>query len=310
MELNRDSTTDAPTHAGERGHPLAGERDHPLAVEPIDYVARWRQLVRAREDQGRRFDPQHGRSDHWAGDRAERFRRMTLAARAGAPDPLFELIRPWLTPETTVLDVGAGTGRHALTVAPLVRKVIAVEPSPAMREQLEIGRREAGLTNVEVVAAAWPTADVPPADLVICSHVLYFVAEVEPFLRRLREVTRRRAYVVHRHQQRELLILDLFERIWGEPRSPEPSFTDLFGVASQLQLWANVTTIPFTVNLGFASLDEAVPMVRADLLNPSGDGIDEVIRAYLRERLTERDGRWVSTLPVMAAGVLWWEEAR
>lgn len=276
----------------------------PARVAPVDYVGRWREIVRARADQGERLDEAHGRGDHWAGPRAERFRRLTTA---GGPDPLAELIRPVLTPETTVLDVGAGAGRHVVRIAPLVRKVTAVEPSPAMREQLGQVVREAALTNVEIVAGGWPGVDVPPADVVLCSHVAYFVADIAPFIERLRAVNRGRAFVVHRHVQREQAILDLFEKVWHEPRCFEPTFTDLFGVATQLGLWANVAKIPFGGAPTYGSLDDAIEMVRADLLNPRDPRATEIIREDLSARLIEREGNLtIPSLPTFA-GVLWWE---
>jgi SAM-dependent methyltransferase len=275
-------------------------------IEPIDYVERWRGLVRAREEQGRRLDRLHGRGDHWGGERAARFRRMT--SQVTAPDPFFELLRPHLTPRTTVLDVGAGTGRHVVRIAPLVASVTAIEPSPAMRGQLEDVTREAGLTNVTIVPTGWPEAEVAPADVVICSHVAYFVEDIEPFVRRLREVARERAYVVHRHRQREQAVLELFEQIWGESRRLEPSFADLFGVATQLGLYGNVASIPFSTLVGFESLDDAVAMVRADVLNPEGDDADRKVRDYVAERMVQREGQWTFGGSPTFAGVLWWSE--
>src|SRR5207244_2263173 len=123
----------------------------------------------------------------------------------------------------------------------------AVEPSPAMRQQLEEVLGEKGLSNVTVVASGWPEAVVPPADVVICSHVAYFVEEIDRFLQRLREVTRRRGYLVHRHRQREQPYLELFQRIWSEPRLLEPTFADLFGASAQVDFFANVTAIPYSI---------------------------------------------------------------
>ena len=53
--------------------------------------------------------------------------------------------------QRTVLDSGAGTGALALALAPLVRKVIAID---IVEELLEHGRRAAeGLDNVSFVKA-------------------------------------------------------------------------------------------------------------------------------------------------------------
>ena len=277
-------------------------------VQRIDYVTRWRALVRAREDQGKRLDRLHGRADAWEGDRARRFRR--IVTRGGAPDPLFELVRSFVDSRTTVLDVGAGPGRHTLPLARQAAHVTAVEPSPAMRAQLVEQLHDQALTNVTVISEGWPSAAVDPADVVICSHVAYWTAEIEPFVRRLIAVAKRRGFIVLRHTQRETAILDLFEEIWGEPRCLEPAFSDLFGVACQLGLWANVATVSFPTPPSFNSFEDAVTAVQADLLNPEGQRVERTIRDYLALKMVEQDGKWMFKLPATAAGVLWWEGQR
>jgi SAM-dependent methyltransferase len=235
---------------------------------------------------------------------------MAVEARAGTPDPLLQLIRPLLTASTTVLDVGAGAGRHTLAIAPEVRHVTAVEPSPAMREQLEGGVLEASLANVTVVAGSWPAAHVEPADVVICSHVAYFVEDVATFLLRLGDVTRGRCFVVHRSQQRELPTLDLFRLVWREDRCLEPTLADLFGAASQLAIWGNVAVVPFATPMSYESVDEAISVVQGDLLNPAEPAVHDLIRAYLEENLVRRDGRLAFATPQTYAGILWWEGRR
>src|SRR5688500_10244243 len=148
-------------------------------------VERWRRQVEARHDQGRRLDREHRRGDAWGAGRAARFRR--IVAEGTTADPLLERVSRLVDGESTVLDVGAGTGRHAVALARGARRVVAVEPSQAMREQLAANAAEAGVTNLEIVAGEWTEAAerVEPADVVVCDHVLYPVVEIEPFLRAL-----------------------------------------------------------------------------------------------------------------------------
>jgi SAM-dependent methyltransferase len=57
-----------------------------------------------------------------------------------------ELLRRWgLGPGATLVDLGAGTGSLAAAAAPLCRRVVAVDPSPAMVAEL----RARGLEAVE-----------------------------------------------------------------------------------------------------------------------------------------------------------------
>ena len=282
----------------------------PACPSVLDYVARWRELVTARAEQGRRLDPQHGRTDHWGGGRAQRFQRSVVAAREGG-DPLLELLRPLLGPETTVLDVGAGPGRHVLPLARLVRHVTAIEPSAAMRGLLQENLSREGLTNVTVVADEWPEAGatLAPADIVICSHVVYGVAEIAPFVQALHAAARRRVVLAMRFGQREEALLDLFARIWGEPRCPAPTAVDLFGVLAQLGIFANVQVVPFPRPRAFDHLDDAVTQVKADLLNPSTPEAEGLIRADLATRLVTRAGKLTFDLPPAWAALLHWAPA-
>ena len=274
----------------------------------IDWVARWRALVEERHEQGRRLDQQHRRPDAWAG-RAQRFARHV--AEGGTDDPLLRRLLALATPQTTVLDVGAGPGRHALPLARVARRVTVVEPSAAMRELLTAGIEREGLRNVEIVPAEWPPARerVEPADLVVCAHVLYPVVEVEPFLRALDGAARRGCYLVMRLGQREGPYLGLFEQIWGEPRALAPTALDLFNVAHQLGLSAGFEVVPFPSWRSFDGIEEAVAQVHADVLNPPDPAAEALIRAFLAERLVERDGKLALLADAPRAGLVFWERA-
>src|SRR5699024_7431080 len=87
--------------------------------------------------------------------------------------------------DARVIDIGAGGGRFTIPLARRVRKVVAVEPSAGMRDELQTGIEETGVENVEIVAVDWADADVEPADLVFAAHVTYSLRSVEPFLRKL-----------------------------------------------------------------------------------------------------------------------------
>jgi SAM-dependent methyltransferase len=70
------------------------------------------------------------------------------------PVPDIEILQSLgLGAETTLIDLGAGTGTFAVAAAPLCRRVIAVDVSRAMLDALEVKVREAGLANVEIVRA-------------------------------------------------------------------------------------------------------------------------------------------------------------
>jgi cyclopropane fatty-acyl-phospholipid synthase-like methyltransferase len=62
-----------------------------------------------------------------------------------------------LGPETTLVDLGAGTGALALAAAPECRRVVAVDVSPAMLAAVRQRLDAAGVANVELVRAGFLT---------------------------------------------------------------------------------------------------------------------------------------------------------
>ena len=140
-------------------------------IPPIDHIERWRQIVERRRTQMDAAYAEAGTDsgDYWA-RRAKTYRQALHGGMEN--DPLLLRVRRDVTPRTTVLDVGAGTGRHTLALAPLAARVTAVEPSRAMLSLLLEDAAAQGLSNVAVVEAEWQAADVEPHDIVICSHVV------------------------------------------------------------------------------------------------------------------------------------------
>src|SRR5579884_591796 len=79
----------------------------------------------------------------------------------------------------TLVDLGAGTGGLALAAAPLCRRVVAVDVSPAMLALVRGRAAEAGLANVEVVQAGLLSYEHAgaPADLVYSRNVLHHLPD-------------------------------------------------------------------------------------------------------------------------------------
>src|SRR5450756_2971934 len=149
----------------------------------IDWAEHWRSLVADRTAAaGGHRDP-----SYWD-RRAPTFARSTSARGDG----FLGVVAPYLSPRKTLIDVGAGAGRHALPLAERLEWVTAVEPSEGMRAL--IPPRD----NMTVVASTWEDATVAPADLVICCHVLYGVADIEPFIAKLDRSARERVFIMLR----------------------------------------------------------------------------------------------------------------
>jgi SAM-dependent methyltransferase len=261
----------------------------------IDWIERWRLIVEARLAQMRRFNLEGGErsSGHWDG-LAQRFAR-TAEQPAEGQDVLIDAIRRRLEPAWTLVDVGAGAGRYAIRLAPHVRHLVAVEPSEGMREafQRQIERR--GLANISVVATRWEDADVEPADAVLCVNVVYWTADIVPFLEKLRSHARQRCLIMLRATQSEGWLEPLWQELHGEPMAPQPSFLDLYNLLFQLGARPQAELYPTPGHQTFESLDEAVERACRDVAAAPG-AVDRV-RTYVESRLVQRNGKWVGREP-------------
>ena len=102
----------------------------------------------------------------------------------------------------TVLDVGAGAGAASLPLIGWVSAVTAVDSEPQMlsafTERAAAALDPAGPpVAVEAVVGTWPdaAADVAVADVVVCHHVLFNVADAVPFLAALTAAARTQVVV-------------------------------------------------------------------------------------------------------------------
>jgi ubiquinone/menaquinone biosynthesis C-methylase UbiE len=80
---------------------------------------------------------------------------------------------------STLIDLGAGTGTFALAAAPLCRRVVAVDVSPAMLQALRARVEQQNLKNVELVRAGFLTYEHQgdPADFVSTRHALHHLPD-------------------------------------------------------------------------------------------------------------------------------------
>ena len=110
----------------------------------------------------------------------EHARRYDAKMDAQASDAVASLqAEGLLGPNSTVVDLGAGTGQFTLAAAPVCRRVIAVDVSPVMLEVLreKLSRHEA--TNAEAVRGGFLTYrhEGEPADVVYSRFALHHLPD-------------------------------------------------------------------------------------------------------------------------------------
>ena len=255
----------------------------------VDWEASWKQIIADRAT----LAAGHPDSGYWD-RRASSYARSTH----GRTDEFLRVLDPYLSSHRTLIDVGAGTGRHATPLAERLEWVTVVEPSEGMRSH--IPPRE----NMTVIASTWEEAEVAPADLVICSHVMYGVADPARFLDKLQRAARERVFVMMRETELPHPAAELRRRLLGDAGPRLPRFSDMFMLLLQIGIAPDVTFIRYPIVTRYASMEEALTDCRALF----GEGWDEGrARAALDEILRKEGDELVFGGGVALSGVAHWK---
>jgi SAM-dependent methyltransferase len=268
-------------------------------------VERWKEIIDARASQ---MDAAYARLGRTSADfwdrRARRF--YTTTRESAASDPLYRRLQREVTAETTVLDVGAGTGRFALALAPKARHVIAVEPNTSMLNYLRQEAVARGIGNVTSYQTTWQDApDDLSADIVVCSHVLYPIRDIVPFLEKLRASTRLACYIYLRALSLDAITAPLWRHFHGKERRLPPGYIHALDVLYEMDIYANVEVVKLPLFMAYASLEEAVEEQMEQLILPDNEKTRRELRALLADWLVERDGMLRPPQREMAAAMIW-----
>ncbi|MBN2243380.1 MAG: class I SAM-dependent methyltransferase [Acidobacteria bacterium] len=269
-----------------------------------DWNALWRELVEIKAGRRNTAPNEKQDEDAWR-EKAAEFKEG-VKRRWIKPDSSREFILSKMNPEATFLDIGAGTGAWSELVAPRVRRVTAVEPSPAMIRVMRQSLDESGVTNVEIVEGAWPDVTVGVHDFSLCSHAMYGYPDLPLFVRRMAACTRDTCFLLLRAPTLAGIRSEAAQHIWGQPLD-SPNFTIAYNILLQMGIFAHVQM----ENTGLwksrtsGSLQEALQSLKGFLgLNAAGE-YDGYLMELLKRRLALENGRYVWPPEVRSALVYW-----
>jgi 2-polyprenyl-3-methyl-5-hydroxy-6-metoxy-1,4-benzoquinol methylase len=269
-------------------------------------IERWKALIDARAQQMDATYAHLGSSSAGYWDRRARsFHRATKDRTAS--DPFFQKLRRVVTPDMTVLDVGAGTGRFTLALAPLVKQVIAVEPNSSMLSYLEQDAATQGLTNIATIPTTWQDAPADlQADIVICSHVLYPIREVDTFLAKLSTATRNTCYLYLRVLHYDNFTAPLWRHFHGNERCQQPGYIDALNVLYEMGIYADVEIVETAGGMRFPSLEAAGEELLELLILPRDEQTRNELQTLLAGWLVERDGKLAIPAEEMKCAIVSW----
>jgi SAM-dependent methyltransferase len=191
-----------------------------------------------------------------------------------------------------VLDVGCGGGATSLPLAGRMGTLVGVDAQEDMLDGFLANARAAGVSAVAVIGH-WPeVADtVDPVDVAVAGHVLYNVADLEPFVLRLAALAEHRVVLEVTDRHPLAWMNDLWLRFHGLERPTGPSSGDAMDMLGEIGLDATLERWEAPPRVGgFVERADALALARRRLCLPSSR--DDELASALGPRLAEREGLW------------------
>ena len=260
-----------------------------------DWLGLWRELVEASIAFG---DP--GSS----GRHGQRTRSRKPGSKRS--DPLVELVASFLTSECTVIDIGAATGRWTIPLARVAKAVTAVEPGSESVAVLRDRADQAGLGNIQIVAANWEECDLSAHDVVINSHAMYGTADLAGLVESMQLRARQTCCLAMRVVSQDGIMGELSQHIHGLLHD-SANFQIGYNALLQMGIYANVRIEPVVRHWQDTSLAEAHARAKRHLrLQPDDPAHDDLIHDCLSRRLRLQEGSHVWP-DWMRSGLMWWQ---
>jgi len=263
-----------------------------MDIENID----WNEVWKEKMDAQKRACPSTGAGSIWQEkESARRFWEMSLKNWVRMEKCIQGMA---LTPDSRVLDIGAGPGTLAIPLAEKVAHVTAVEPADGMVSVLRENIEAYGIENINCVHKDWEAVDSEtdlygPYDVVFASYSLG-MKDIRASIRKMMEVSSGYIYLYWFAGETSW---DMHSRkLWPSLHDCEypqgPKVDVLYNVLYGLGIHPNMKVFPFEYIQSFASLDEAVENFKPNyaIMSEEQEGI---LRAYLDEILEKENGKLV-----------------
>jgi precorrin-6B methylase 2 len=212
--------------------------------------------------------------------------------------------------DDTWLDVGAGGGRYALPLALRTRRVIALEPSAAMREVLRSGMTGHGIGAIDVIDGRWPLDRdaAPTADVVLMAHVGYDIEDFDAFLNASERAARRSCVAIMSEGAMTTTAALLWRPIHGEDRVALPALPELLVFLLARGQLPRVVLAQRDASV-FETRDDLLAMARRQLWLRPGSEKDQRLQELVSGRATQREGGWALDWRPTRVGIVSWEPA-
>jgi len=217
------------------------------------------------------------------------------------------------TPDSRILDVGAGPGTLAVPLASRCAHVTAVEPATGMIEVMKEFALKEGVENLEVVAKRWESVDPAelsrPYDIVFASYSLG-MPDIRAAVEKMCSLATKRIclYWFAGSSPWEKWMIELWPALHGREYRSGPKVNVLYNVLYDMGIYPNIEMLQMPHTRIFSDLDAAVEDLKQEYRVETGDQ-EKILREYLSSVLQEKEGELV--LSGNSTRVkLWWDVER
>jgi hypothetical protein len=237
----------------------------------------------------------------------ELFRSRAELATPGALTFANRTARDALPSGGAVLDVGVGAGAASIPLHPSCGLITGVDSSSELLAEFQQQARRVGVAALPV-AGAWPEVapQVSIADVVVCNHVVYNVADLAPFVVALSAHARRRVVLELTNRHPTAWMADLWLRFHALPRPTRPDSDDAASLIRGLghDVRRHAAVVPRRPG-GFRRREDAVASIRRRLCLDAAR--DEAVAEALGDRLARDGDYWSAAGPLEPLVTLWWD---
>jgi len=216
-----------------------------------------------------------------------------------AADALSEI----LDKDFEVLEIGSGPGTLTIPLAKKVKKVVAIESSEMAVDYLRRNMKESQVENVEITNRNWMEVDDREIkdrfDLVVCSHFLWQVHDLEKHLEKMENASRKYCAVIQ-PAGRDSMVKEMWTKITGERYSGEfDPDADYFAylILRQWERLVNVRIMNYSIERNFEQEVRYIASFIGKYVEVDSH-IKGIIEQYVSEKGLHKEKR--------SAVVMWW----
>lgn len=216
-----------------------------------------------------------------------------------------------LTPDSRVLDIGAGPGSLAIPISEKVAHVTAIEPSSGMLEVLQENIADFGCDNVTCIKKLWEDIDVEkdldgPYDVIIASFSLG-MPDIRKAIEDMQAVSSGYIYLYWFAGETSWNLHS--KKIWPELHGREycsmPKCNILYSVLYDMGIYPNMSTFELGRIERYTSIDEAMNDLSSHF-SISTDEHKTILADYLESTLEKEGDKYLYDATSTRVKI-WWK---